>query len=279
MIYVLGALWVRRSADLGVGVWRATFVANALSALFFSPLLLLGGPGQPLSLLWQPSALAALLVTGQLLGFVALTRGDVTVATPVLGLKTVIVASLTALILADAIPRRVWFAAVLSSSAIALLSVGHGGRHRRVAMSLIAGGSAAVVFALFDVLVQKWSPQWGAGRLVPLVMAFSGVFSLSFVPMFNAPLSQIPRPALKPLLTGACCVAIQGIMLIMTIAAFGDVTAVNIVYATRSLWTVLIVWIAGHWFHNAEQRLGANVLTWRLIGAALMTAAVVLAVF
>ena len=91
------------------------------------------------------------------------------------------------------------------------------------------------------------------------------------------PLARIPRAAWRPLLVGSACISAQGILLITSIAFFGDATSVNIVYSVRSLWMVVVVWWIGHWFHNAEQQLGRGVLGWRLTGAALMTAAVGLA--
>jgi len=43
-------------------------------------------------------------------------------------------------------------------------------------------------------------------------------------------------------------------------------------------WSVVAVWLVGHWFANTEAQLGGQVLRWRLAGAALMTAAIVLIV-
>lgn len=277
VLYVFGALWVRRAADLGVGVWRTTFVANVFSAVLFAPLAVLGGPGQPLAMLWQPAVLAAVLVLGQTLGFLALSRGDVTVATPVLGAKTVMVAALTVGLLGLEVPARLWVAAGLSTGAIAVLSWSGRGSGRGVRFGLGAGLAAALAFALFDVLVQKWAPAWGAGRLLPLVMALAGAGSLGMIPLFREPLARIARPAWGPLAMGSVCIAVQGILLIGTVAVYGDATAVNVVYSARSLWTVLAVWGVGHWFRNSEQGLGGRVLGRRLVGALLMTVAVVLA--
>ena len=47
---------------------------------------------------------------------------------------------------------------------------------------------------------------------------------------------------------------------------------------TWALLSVLLVWMIGHWFMNQEQHLGAKVLRWRLLGAALMLSAIVLVV-
>jgi drug/metabolite transporter (DMT)-like permease len=278
LIYVFGALWVRRAADLGVGVWRTTFIANCLSAVLFLPLAFLGGPGQPWSEFWQPVVVALLLVAGQTCGFFALTRGDVTVATPVLGMKTVVVAGLTPLLLSTGVPARLWLAAAFSTAGIALLHLAGGGRRHRWMLSVVGALAAAFFFATFDVLVQRWSPSWGAGRFVPLVMGLGAIFSFALVPLFHEPLWKIPRGAWLPLLGGSACISAQGILLITCVAVFGDSTAVNVVYSTRSLWMVLLVWWIGHWFRNDEQQLGGRVLGGRLAGAVLMAVAVMLAV-
>jgi hypothetical protein len=47
-------------------------------------------------------------------------------------------------------------------------------------------------------------------------------------------------------------------------------------YSSRGLWSVVAVWLVGHWFYNQEQKLGASVLVWRLVGSALLLVAIVL---
>ena len=89
----------------------------------------------------------------------------------------------------------------------------------------------------------------------------------------RAPLRQISRPAWPWLLGGATLLAIQAAGMGFAIGAFGDATAVNIVYSSRGLWAVLAVWWIGHWFKNDEQHLGGAVLRLRLWGAGLMLAA------
>ena len=62
------------------------------------------------------------------------------------------------------------------------------------------------------------------------------------------------------------------------VGLFGDATAMNVVYSARGVWSVAAVWLIGHWFANTEAELGGNVFRYRLGGAALMTAAIVLIV-
>ena len=70
--------------------------------------------------------------------------------------------------------------------------------------------------------------------------------------------------------------AAQAMVLISTLAIFQDGTAVNVIYNLRGLWSVAAVWFVGHWFGNEERQLGRETLGWRLAGAVVLSAAVVL---
>ncbi len=275
LVYVAGALLAKRSAELGVGVWRTAFVSNLVSALLFALLLPLGGTVH-LDRLWQPALVAVFYLLGQLLNFLALQRGDVSVATPVMGLKILLVAVFTTLLLTSGVSAKLWVAAALSSLAIALLNWSGGARHHHVGRTILYAGCSATMFAMFDVLVQKWSPAWGLGRFLPVMLGFVALFSLAFIPFFHAPLRDIPRAA-RPWLLGACLgIGLQSLIFVSAIARYGGATTANVIYSTRGLWSVVAVWAIGHWFASREQHLGAGVLRWRLAGALLMMAAIAL---
>jgi drug/metabolite transporter (DMT)-like permease len=271
--YVVAVLLVKRSAFFGVGLWRTTFVANVATGLCFAPLWLLGGPGQPATMLWQPAVVGALFFAGQVCTFWAI-NGDVSLATPVLGLKILMVALLSSVLLADPVPLKWWVAAALSTGAIALLNGGGQSGRRKVGTTVMAASLAAASFALSDVLIQKWAPAWGAGRFLPLLFWALALFSLGLIPFFRAPLREISRPAWNWLLPGALVLALQAASMTYAVAVFGEATAMNVVYSSRGLWSVVAVWLIGHWFRNEEQHLGAVVLRRRLGGALLMLAAI-----
>jgi drug/metabolite transporter (DMT)-like permease len=275
MLYVTGALLMRRAADFGVGFWRTTFVANLICALVFSPLLLLSGQFHP-QLLWQPALVALLFAVGSILNFISLDRGDVSLATPVLGVKIVLVALFTTLLVGQTVTPRMWAAAVLSTLAIALLNWTRTAHHHHVTTTILAAGSSAAAFALFDVLVQKWSPAWGVGRFPPTMLGFVALFAMGMIPRFPAPLSRIPGRAWPWLLAGSVVLGGQSLMFVSSVAHFGNATSANVMYSSRGLWSVALVWLIGHWFSNAEQNLGSGILRWRLIGAAMMMAAIAL---
>ena len=275
LLYVVGVMLFKRAVDFRVGVWRTTFVSNVIAALAFTLILPMGGTLHWESL-WQAALVAALFLGGQVFTFLALDKGDVSVVTPALGAKTVMVAWLSVLLLSVALPWQLWLSAVMSFLAIVLLNKGgsakvRAGLWRAIGLSLVAAGC----YALFDVLVQKWSPAWGAGRFLPVMFGFCALFSLAFMPLFKEPLRAIPAAAWPWLLGGALCVGFQALSLVTAVAVFGDATAINVIYSARGLWSVVAVWLVGHWFHNQELHLERGILGWRLTGAALMTGAIV----
>ena len=88
----------------------------------------------------------------------------------------------------------------------------------------------------------------------------------------------IPRAAWPWLVSGCFLIAVQSLAFVMVIVKFRNATATNVIYSSRGLWSVLLVWALGHWFANREQHLGAKVLRWRLAGALLMMTAIALVV-
>ena len=276
LIYVFGAMFLKNASVRGVSIWRTALVTNLIFGVVFSALWLRGGRLREAAAWTEPAAAAALFMTGQILSLLALKRGDVSVATPILGIKVILVALFVTLVIGDRVPAAIWAAAALSSGGIWLLSRGAGGgRSGGTAEALVLGGLAAAAFALFDVLVQKWAPAWGAGRFLPLTMGFVALYSLPLLAVMGEP---VPTGAWKPLLLGGFFVAVQGLLLITSLALFARATTINVVYSARGLWSVALVWIVGHWFGNREREAGGTVFRSRLAGAALLLAAILLVV-
>jgi len=276
LLYVLCALFLKSASAQGAGLWRTTIVSNTIVGTAFFVLWPLGGHLPERAAWIQPAATAGLFLAGQVCALFAIQRGDVSVATPVMGLKVVLVAAFVTALLGERVPPAVWAAAALSSFGIVLLGrSGGAGGGSGTATALVFGGLAAVAFALFDVLVQKWAPAWGAGRFLPVTMAMVAVFSFPLLALRPDP---VPRGAWRPLLAGGLLGAVQALMLISSLALYARATTINVVYSARGLWSVVAVWVLGPWFGNRERDRGAAVFRARLAGAALLLGAIVLAI-
>jgi drug/metabolite transporter (DMT)-like permease len=280
VLYVAAALSLKRATEEDAGVWRSTFVMNVAAAAGFGVMLLLGPAGPGPMPVWQPVVVGGLFVVGQALTMVALSRGDVSVATPVVGTKVVFVALFVTLIAGDRLILDYWVSAAMSALGIMLLNAGGSrrGSHHHLGLTVGASLAAASCYAMLDVLVRKWSGAWGVGRLLPAVMFAAAVMSLALWPLFEGRLRDVPRPARGPLALGCVLLATQALLLTRTLGLYPDTTRINVVYNSRGLWSVIAVWLVGHWWGNTERHAGRAVLAWRLAGAALLLGAIVVAV-
>lgn len=278
VLYVVAVLFLKQATFAGVGLWRATAVTNLLCGPAFALLWALGGRIPDGGLWYQPAVVALVFLVSQALGFLAIQRGDVSVATPVMGLKVVLVALGVTLLVGDPVPASLWAAALLSSLGILLLNLG-GRSSGQAGPAIVYGALAAAGFALFDVLVRRWAPAWGAGRFLPVAMGLVSLSSLAQMVFCRRFMGGVPPGGARPLYLGAAFMVAQAVSLIGAIGFFADTTTINVVYSARGLWSVLAVWFVGHWFGNREREGGAAVFRFRLVGAALLLSAVALAVF
>ena len=277
VLYALSALLIKRSSELGAGSLRTLVVSNIACSLVFMPLIVLGGTIH-LELWWQPVLVAACFLTGQWFTFLSLQKGDVSVATPVLGCKIIMVALFVTLFTQETVKPLLWVAAVLASVGVAVLSRRQSANHHHVGQTIITSLLGAAFYALFDVLVQKWASHWGLGYFLPLTVTIAAVASLVLLPRIKPILSEHKRETWGWLLSGAFVISLQSVLIVASIAYWQNAAQANVIYSSRGLWSIVLIWLCGHWFQSKEQQLGGSVLAWRFFGALLMMLAILLAI-
>ncbi len=222
-------------------------------------------------MLWQPAVVAVLFILGQVTTLVSLTRGDISVSAPVLGLKLLFVPLFIWLLGAGDLPRSLWIACGLSALAVVLLNYSQEKSSReRALFSLVTAASGAAAYALFDVCIQLFTPQWDDGGLLPVAFLFSCCISVPFVRAFEAPLSSIPRAGWFALAGSSVLFAIQAMGIVGSVAGWGEAAISNVVYSSRGLWSLLLVAWAGRWLTVQESGLNGTVLRVRVCGALLL---------
>lgn len=224
------------------------------------------------------------LFLGRACAMRALARGDLSLATPVLGMKTIFVAVLTVCLLQEPISASLMGGALLSSLAVALLSLSPGllhGKRAGAALDRATAGwalLAAFFFGLTDITVQRFAKMLGVGWFQPLMFATLVLLTpLLFVPGFAGRKKiqgLVPKPARAGAYGGSVIIGFQTSLLVLVIGVFGHATATNVVYATRGLWAILLEGSLGGGSAYHDKR----VLAVRLAGAALLLASVALAV-
>lgn len=275
LFYAVAVLLLKRSSDLGTNVWQTTFICNCMSAVCYCFLWGFGGKVIAWTEIWQPALIALLLMGGMSFQFLAIDRGDVSVAVPVMGLKVLVVAFLTPWLTSEAYEAGLWGAALCSVLGIVLLHWQRGERSVRAwRVSLLAGGAASICFGLFDLLVQRWGPDWGMGRLLPCIFGINAIFTLALGMIFPLSWKSMPQGAWKWTLSGAILLSLQSILFVSCLAIYGRATSSNIIYSSRGLMSLFLVLMLGHWFYSQEQKLGWKVKATRMVGAVLILCAI-----
>src|SRR5690625_167182 len=267
---------LKRTMDFGPGPWRITFFSNWSMALVALPLLLLPA-GTDGSAAWHlPIWPAITFFGGQIFTFLALFRGDVLVATLLMGTKFLFVAILTILILQQPVPLAWWIAAFLSTAALALLGGGKSTLKGKLWPTVIYALTSSLLFAVTDLMTQEWAGAWGVTRFFPAMLGLVAIYSLGFIPFFRESFFVIDRRAWSWLGFGGLILGIQALGMGIALGLFKNATAMNIAYSSRGIWSVVLVWAIGHWFTNEEHLLSRRVLAARLLGAGMLLIAVAL---
>jgi len=274
-LYPTGTLLMKRAIEKGADL-PSTLIANFWAmALVFVFAFPFGTRPIPWDLWWQPALIGLTSFAGQGCAILAFASGDLTVATPALGSKVLLVALFTESLLGLKVPLPWWIAASLSFAAVFLLQAGAPHLRRGVWRALLYSLCAAACFAIGDVLIQKWAPRWGAFHFLPPMAVATALYSLALIPRLKAPPWRLPQGGFAWLAAGSLVLGLQSLLLTAVIGSYGQVTLVNILFSSRGLWNFLLIWFLGHWFRNTERQAGAGVMGRRLIGAALMFAAIV----
>lgn len=276
-MYAVAAMSQKQAIAAGYGPWRMSALTTWAIGIPFVPLIFLEETVSLPDPIWPALFCGVLFLAGQVFTILAITKGEVSVATPVMGSKVVLVVIILALFTDDEISTLIWVAAGLTMIGIVFLQWESRPEMKRkvwftVAMSMIS----ALCFAGADVLVQQGSAQQGFYRFVATSSGINVILAFGMIPLFRGSLWDFPAGSVRHIWIGSSFIALQAFGLAFAIGYFGDVAGSNIIYSSRGLWGVLLVWMVGHWFANTEKNAGTQIMGLRLVGALLILSAIVL---
>lgn len=274
-------LLVKKAIDRGASPWTGSFYGNLWLALLWAGIAAVRGEVIGVNGWPQAAFIGLLFVLGQVFTYLAYQYGDVSVATPVFGVKVLMVAVLISLLTSTRVRGMIWIAGAMATVGIVLIqwSGGHSQttpRRRRLAIVLAL--SAAFSLSLFDVFLQTWARDWNSYAFLPVMFGTAGILSVVFLPQVDSVQRLRETRALPWMLGGTILMALQATSMCFSLAQFGDAPRINIVYALRGLWGVLLAWLLAGTLGTSEASHGRSVMLRRLAGAILLTIAVLLAI-
>lgn len=275
-VYTIAAMLFKKVLDHGANLWYINFLSNIITCLFMLPVYFLGhrtaGPIPYLPAL----VISVFFIAGQAFSLFALKCGDVSVATPLLGTKVLMVALFTIILLKIPVPLLWWVASFLAVVALLLLRGKDDKSKKSFLPTVIFSLLCALGFALSDIYIQKWAPVYGPDRLVFIVFIMIAVLSFGFIPLLRKTKLLFEFPVSFWLALSIICIALQSVLVAIALSRFGNATAVNIAFSSRGMWSVLLIWLFGSLIGNNEHMLGRKIFWQRLAGSACILLAIIL---
>lgn len=272
--YAVAAILSKQALARGAGVLRFSFVINWLFVPVFATLLWAHEGAIPWENLHYPIMTGFLFFLGQVFTFTAIRFGDVSLQTPVMGTKAVFAVILAVLLGTEVVTLPMALAAVVSMLGIAFLGFSGDGVER-VGRTLCLALLSSFFFAGTDTMVGFFAGDFGVPMFLFLAILSNALFSLGLVPFFRESFREMPREAWPWVLAASFGMGLQALLLNYTLATYQNVAAVNVIYTTRGLWSVLLGVIALKFFVSAGQPAAPRrIFILRLAGAFLMTLAI-----
>ncbi len=279
VVAAFATMLLKRAMDGGVGLTRLLFVSNWVTFLLLLPLWVLGEGPFPWERIYWPVITSIVAMGGLVFTFLSLRIGEVSVVTPMAGIKVLFVALFSFFLVSEKVRGSWWTGAALTVIAIYLLGGSGVVFRRKNAYAILAAFAGAACFGLGDVLIQRWSADFGFFRYIVISSGLIAVESFALMPFFHAPLRAVPSKSWRWLITGTVFLSLQWLALAYCFSVYGKATAINIIYGSRGLWSVLLVWMIGPLLGNTEKNVGRNIMLRRLAGAVLLCLAIALVIF
>ena len=250
---------------------------NLLSGLVFIPAIFFEAKFPDVSIIWQPMIASAFCAIGNVATFSCAERGEVSLMTPLMGIKTLMVIMFARVFLDVDLPHTITIAGVICCCAVFIMGFSNKSlRTEKLAITVFLAIVACFSYALCDVFIQKYAPNFSRNAMLSLT---SVAMPLSIIPLLPKFFREVFSCDKKTLLLGSSSAVLMiGEMYLMFISISGELGAslCNILYNTRGLMSVVLIYFLGKYFIKLKELSSASAIQ-RSVGAIMILIAVVIA--
>lgn len=235
VLYAIGSLDIKKALASGTDRRAAIAWTNIAMAIWSLPLFFLS---------WETFTLYGFLLAlcgglalffGRIFVVKALDVGALSIVGPLLGLKTLFVAISAVLLGQVALSPGVWVAVVLACVGMALVQRGPKSKNKAYNRAILYALIASLLFASTDILVVEARSALSVGWLMPTLFLTVGLL----VPLLGS-IPKTPAEGKVNLQRGAVTMGFQTSLVVLIICLTGQAVLVNIIYASRGLWSVVV---------------------------------------
>lgn len=276
LVVTIASLFVKRATAEGAGVTRILFITNWLFLLGLLPVLFTDATVLDASRWWAPVLAGSCAFLGGVCILSGIRAGEISIQTPLMGTKVIFVATYSVMLSPMTIPLCWWIGAFLTFFAVLILGFSDLFKKKVSLEGILYALMSCGLYAFTDVLAATQGPLFGRGMFIFYTVGSMALLSLTLIPFFKKSLWSISKTTWIWCLLGGGLLALQHLGLLYSLSTYGQATAINILYSTRGIWGIVLVWFVGHWFGNKEKHVGGPVILRRLIGASLLMMAIII---
>ena len=274
--YCLSVLFVKAStADGKLSPTSILATTNFLMFLAFLPTLLCNWQSINPHLLWQPLLTGIFFAIGNWATFQCSHKGEVSLMTPIMGIKILLVILFLHTIVGGETPKSLIFAGLLCCAAVFIMGYSKSDttpRGKRLWTYALAA-IACISYAMCDVLFQKFTGNFDGMIILSLNNIVLAILSVPYIKTICRDFRNANNKTLALGTFSAILMTVEAVL--MVIAIIGEVGAglCNILYNTRGIMSVLLILAAGRINPSLRELNKASTLR-RLTGSAMIMLAV-----
>lgn len=247
ILHPLLGFCVQKGTAEGVGPVVIVSVANLITTLIFYLSLEPTGGWALQGKDWLAIGNGFIFFIGQWFSIRSIKTGDLAVHSSALGIKVVVVGTLSMLVGLEPSSWNLVTGVILAVAAVFLVSGGsaEGWRTHRATVELTL--LACLFFGLNDFLTGWQSRDIGAARWLTLMMGTSGLISTGLLVKRRRQLPDVVRDwRIARWVVGAgVMLGIQALVVNLAFSAYGQPTLSNVVYSSRGLMAVGFLYLIG----------------------------------
>ena len=252
---------------------------NILSGLVFIPTIFFEETMPNWSLVWQPLSASCFCAIGNIATFVCAERGEVSLMTPIMGIKIMFVILFARILLDANMPHTITIAGAICCIAVFIMGWSKNSlRTKKLGITLLLSFTACISYAMCDVIMQKYAPNFSRNAMLSLTSVAMPLSIIPFLPRFFKDISRSRKTTLA--IGGMSAGFMIMEMYLMFLSIVGDVGAAlcNILYNTRGIMSVVLMFVVGKFVVDMKELSKASALQ-RIVGATMILIAVIIVIY
>lgn len=275
VFFAFGSIFVKRATSEGITPLSVSFSFNAMIFLFYLPMFLYSYNPQTVDMLWIVLACAGIFLVGQIINYIGVYIGDVSLLTPLMGMKILFVVLFASIFAQTKIPTIWIYAAILTAISIIVMGVEKFSFSKKTLLTIACALCTCLAFAGLDIIMQENAKKMGVVFFISSLSIMLLPISLPLLPVVIKDFKRVGFNGFRWLAFGLPLIFLHDFLFCLSLSTSqGGAVLANILVATRGIITTIVVFLLGKKFKLPEAKMSKSFAMRRFLGATILFATI-----